>query len=194
MSAGGEQPPPGAGAAAATDAASASSGLGPAGAGVPAAVSPSGSRSALRAIFWAGLIAGALDLAYVVAFYAIKFPAVGAARVVQGIAAGAVGREAAAQGGAATVALGVVLHFVIATGAAAVFYAASRRWRALVAYPWTSGIGYGAVVWLGMTLVVLPLSATPPRTLFSPVWPWILLAHVTCVGPPIAWAVRRWGR
>ncbi len=183
MSAGGEQPPPGAGAAAATDAASASSGLGPA-----------GSRSALRAIFWAGLIAGALDLAYVVAFYAIKFPAVGAARVVQEIAAGAVGREAAAQGGAATVALGVVLHFVIATGAAAVFYAASRRWRALVAYPWTSGIGYGAVVWLGMTLVVLPLSATPPRTLFSPVWPWILLAHVTCVGPPIAWAVRRWGR
>jgi hypothetical protein len=155
---------------------------------------PGPRRGAVRAILAAGLAAGALDLAYVIVFYAIKFPAVGAVRVVQGIAAGAVGREAAAQGGAATVVLGVVLHFGIALGAAAVFHAASRVWRGLVARPWASGLGYGVAVWLFMNLVVLPLSATPPKARFSPVWPWILLAHATCVGPPIAWAVRRWGR
>ncbi len=146
------------------------------------------SRSAAGAILTAGFVAGALDLAYVVAFYA--FRGVPAQRVVQGIAAGAIGRDAAGRGGMTTVALGMALHFVIALGAAAVFYAASRKIGVLVKRPVVSGLGYGLLVWLVMNLVVLPLSAAPGK-FPSPVWPAILVAHLLCVGLPIALVVRR---
>lgn len=144
----------------------------------------------LRAIGLAGVIAGALDLGYVIGLYAFKFPAVSAAQIVQGIAAGAIGREAASKGGLGTVALGIVLHFVIAFGAAAFFYALSRRLRVLVNRPWLSGALFGVAVWLVMNLAVLPLSATPPKIFSAPLWPWILAAHVLCVGVPIAFVVR----
>lgn len=148
-------------------------------------------KVALRTIGLAGLIAGTLDLGYVIGFYAIKFPAVSAAQIVQAIAAGAIGREAAGKGGLGTVALGFVLHFVIAFGAAAVFYALSRRLCVMIAWPVVSGALFGVAAWLVMNLVVLPLSATPPKVFPAPIWPWILAAHVLCVGLPIAFVVRR---
>ena len=153
-----------------------------------------GQRSAARpwrAIGWAGLAAGVLDILFAILLYG----RLGASpvRVLQGVAAGALGSKAAVAGGLATATLGLTLHFVIAFGVAAVFYAASRRWRGLIVHPWLSGAVFGVLVWLFMNLVVLPLSATPPTRFPPAFWLPVLSAHITCVGWPIAWLVRRVG-
>lgn len=142
-----------------------------------------------RTIFTAGFVAGLLDIAYVIVVFA--FRKVTAVQILQGIAAGLIGREAAVKGGLATAALGLALHFVIAMAAAAVFYGASRKLRFLVARPMVGGLVFGLGVWLFMNLVVLPLSATPPKVFPPPNWHIVLLAHFLCVGLPIAWIVRR---
>ena len=151
--------------------------------------SPAARSPALRTVLAAGLLAGALDLGFVLVLYGVR--GVSPEKILHGIAAGAVGREAAINGGLATAALGFVAQFVIALGAAAVFYAASRRLRVLIEWPWISGPLYGVAVWLFMKLAVLPLSATPPKLFLPPDWHLILIAHLTCVGLPIAWVVRR---
>ena len=74
--------------------------------------------------------------------------------------------------------------------AAAVFVAFSRTLRWLVAYPLVSGPIYGVFVWLVMHLAVLPLTATPPKTFPPANWMPVLIAHLVCVGLPIALAVR----
>jgi uncharacterized membrane protein YagU involved in acid resistance len=152
------------------------------------------SRSnAARAIVWAGLVAGVADIAFIIAYYAWKN--VPAMRVLQGVAAGAVGRDAAVKGGTTMAVLGLGFHFFIALCAAAVFYAISRKWRWLVDRPILGGLTYGAGVWLFMNLAVLPLTATPPSNGFPPpLWIPVLIAHLVCVGLPIALIVRRLGR
>lgn len=66
-------------------------------------------------------------------------------RVVQSIASGLLGR-AACSGGYRTAALGVVLHFVIALGAAAAFCIGSAKVRWLTQSPWLSGALFGVAV------------------------------------------------
>ncbi|HYC72096.1 MAG TPA: hypothetical protein VEB66_12860 [Opitutaceae bacterium] len=145
-----------------------------------------------RAILWAGLLCGLLDIGFVIAYYGTTAGAP-PTRILQSVAAGLLGRQAATAGGVPTAALGLFLHFVISFGAAAVFYLASRRVRFLTRHALAAGVLYGAAVWLFMQLVVLPLSAVPPAR-FPPPAPWpVIIAHLTCVGPPIALAVRRWG-
>lgn len=145
-----------------------------------------------RAILFAGLAAGVLDIAFIVVYYLFKdVPPV---RVLQGVAAGAVGSAAAVKGGLATAALGLAFHFMIALTAAAVFHAASRRLRWLVERPVAGGLVFGFSVWLFMNLVVLPLTATPPRSFPPPQWVPVLIAHLVCVGLPIAFITRRFAR
>jgi uncharacterized membrane protein YagU involved in acid resistance len=110
--------------------------------------------------------------------------------ILHSIAGGLIGKTAAQQGGLATAALGLVLHFVIATGAAAVFWFASRRFSALTKHAVTSGLVFGAAVYVFMKSVVLPLSAY-----HAPVWPLSfelipILGHMLFVGLPIALAAR----
>ena len=144
---------------------------------------------ALRLILLAGLVAGALDITYVFVYFNQADPFA----VLRGIAAGLLG-PTARQGGTGIAALGLALHFVIAIGAAAVFYAASRKLKALVRWPWIAGPLYGVAVWLFMNLVVLPLSANPPKTFPAATWKPVLIAHLICVGLPIALIVGRAGR
>jgi hypothetical protein len=153
-----------------------------------------GLRTTLLAILWAGLVAGALDIIYVIVYYAFAAKNVGPTQILHGIAAGWLGRDAARAGGTSTAVLGLALHFLIALVAAAVFQVASRRLRVLVERPWISGFAYGIAVWLCMNLVVLPLSANPPKSFPSPAWIPVLVAHVVCVGWPIALIVRRFAR
>src|SRR6185503_11837029 len=87
--------------------------------------------SAASAIVMAGLIAGALDITAAIAFFGPRVPV----RILQSVATGLLGR-AAFSGGAATALLGTGLHFLIATGAAAVYYVASRRLALLRDRPW----------------------------------------------------------
>lgn len=139
-----------------------------------------------RAIFWAGLIAGTLDItAACVTNYARR--GTSPVRTLQSVASGLLG-PGSFEGGGGTAALGLLLHFVIAFTAATVFYLASRKIRFLVEQPFLAGPLYGIAVYFFMNLVVVPLSAAPfpiPNNLTG------LLIHVFCIGLPIALAVRR---
>src|SRR5580692_8974857 len=75
-------------------------------------------KSALLAIGIGGLAAGTIDLLQACILFGWDIPLA--------IAAGLLGKKAF-DGGAATYILGVVLHYFIATSAAAIYYAASRR-------------------------------------------------------------------
>lgn len=155
------------------------------------ASSSSGSSNAVRrAVLVGGLLAGAGDLAFALIYYGSQ--GAQAVRVLQTIAAGLLGREAAYAGGIGAAALGVALHFVIALGAAAVFVLAARAWPALQRRTLLAGLVFGAGVWLVMNTVIVPLSALP-RGPFPPAgWLPVLGAHLVLVGLPIAWAARRW--
>jgi hypothetical protein len=151
-------------------------------------------RTNVRVILYGGLVAGTLDLA--AAFISSWLRAgVGPVRVMQSIASGLLG-AAAFTGGAGSAALGVALHFLIATVATAVFYVASRTLRFLVKQPITAGLLYGVAVYLFMNFVVIPLSAVPRRGGAPPLSGRIigLLIIMFCVGLPIALLVRRFER
>ncbi len=152
------------------------------------AETPSGKLSAGEVVLSAGLIAGVLDIAYVIIVYG--FRGVAAERILKGIAAAVLGPEAH-QGRWGIAMLGLGLHFTVALTAATVFYALSRKLRFLTKFAVPSGIAYGGAVWLVMNLLVLPLTATPPKVFPPPGWPIILFAHLVCVGLPIALVVRR---
>jgi hypothetical protein len=145
-----------------------------------------------RAILGAGALAGGLDLGWALAEAALRGAPPG--RVPRAIASGLLGR-AAFEGGAEVVVLGVALQFVIATGAAAVYRAASRFVPLLLERPALAGAAFGVAVYGVMHLVVLPLSAIPWRVSFAPGrLASGLAAHVLCVGLPIAFTVRRLAR
>jgi hypothetical protein len=147
---------------------------------------------AFRAILWGGLIAGTLDI--LAAFISSSLRGVSPTRVLQAIASGLLGADAF-NGGFATAALGLVLHFFIATTATAVYYAASRKLEALVDQPIVCGLAYGIPVYFVMNLVVLPLSAVPfnpPHTLGAVVTAALILMF--CVGLPIGLVVRRYSK
>ncbi len=78
-----------------------------------------GRRNALLAIGVGGLIAGALDITQAIILFGKEVPLV--------IAAGVLGKGALRGGGAGTYALGLFLHFFIATSVATIYYVASRR-------------------------------------------------------------------
>ncbi len=157
-------------------------------------VSKTNSSGAAKTILFAGLIAGILDL---LAAFTSAWLRTGTSplRVSQFIASGVLG-QAAFTGGATSAALGIVCHFVIATGAAAVFYFASRKLRFLVKWPIPMGLLYGVLVYLFTTLVVVPLSRVTPARVAPPLSARITAALIIMffVGLPIALIVRRFSK
>jgi hypothetical protein len=153
---------------------------------VPPMVRDPRPQSAARAILSAGLLAGILDITAAMNLYGYR--GVDPVRILQSVATGLLGR-AAYKGGVTTAVLGTVLHFFIATGAAAVYYAASRWITFLAKHPVPSGLIYGVAVYFFMNLVVLPLSAVP-KSPFVPS-PAMIGIHMFCVGLPIAVVLRR---
>jgi hypothetical protein len=145
---------------------------------------------ACRAIGWAGLLAGSLDIttALVEAGLKGKSPVY----LFQAIAGGLLGMSSF-RGGLATAALGAFFHFLIATTAAAVFYFASRRFKFLVQHAIASGLLYGIAVYIFMNYIVLPLSAYRVEIALSPVAVRIKDAAILMflVGLPISLMVRR---
>jgi uncharacterized membrane protein YagU involved in acid resistance len=141
-----------------------------------------------RAILWGGLIAGTLDIT--AAFISSGLRGASPSRVLRYIAGGLLGPEAF-KGGLGTAALGLGLHFVIATGAAAVYYLASRKLDLLVRRPFVCGPLYGIAVWCFMNLIVLPLSALPkPQFTLTGVLIGVAIL-MFCIGLPIALIARR---
>jgi hypothetical protein len=146
--------------------------------------------TARRAIAVGTAAVGLLDAVDAVVFFGLRGVAPG--RIFQGIASGVLGR-ASFEGGAATIALGVVLHFTVACGIVSTYVGVSRIVATLRERPWLFGPPYGLVAYLVMNLVVIPLSAIgQPR--FA-LWPVVngLLIHGLVIGPIsalAAWRIR----
>lgn len=151
--------------------------------------------NALKAIVFGGLLAGVLDLtAACVSAYLNS--GLSPMIIFQSISAGVLGR-ASSNGGIASAALGIFLHFVIAFGATVVFYAASRKIKFLTNQAVISGVLYGIAVYWFMQLIVLPLSAFPYKKQLIPEPSQFItgmLIHTFCVGLPIALVVRHFSK
>ena len=143
----------------------------------------------LQAIVFGGLIVGVLDLSYAIVVYSPKKPIL----IPQTIASGILGTKSYS-GGVQTAVLGVLLHFVIALGAAAVYYLASRKLTFMVSSAVLSGLIYGALVYFFMHLVVLPLSAAPHGHMSYVYKVCEFVEHWFWVGLPIALSVRHYSR
>jgi hypothetical protein len=143
-------------------------------------------------IFWGGLIAGTLDIcaAFLTAWLR---RGVSPAAVLRFVASGLLG-PAALRGGAKAAAIGLALHFLIATVATIVFYLASRKFLFLVERPVHFGLLYGVAVYLFMNFVVLPLSLVTRGPVTVSGFVIGLLTIMLCVGLPIALIVRRFSR
>jgi uncharacterized membrane protein YagU involved in acid resistance len=144
-----------------------------------------------KAIVSAGGICGIMDMTAALVVYGTM----GAKplRLLQGIAGGILGPRTYT-GGIATALLGLALHFVIAFGAATVFFIASRGIRFLLDHAVVCGALYGIAVYFFMQRVVIPLSRAN-RNPFSLKFMIIgIIIHIFCVGLPIALSVRKHSR
>ena len=145
-----------------------------------------------QAILVAGLIAGVLDLTAACVYSWLR-AGVTPVRVFHSVASGLLG-AVAFTGGAKTAALGIALHFLIATTWAAIYYFASRKLNFLVDQPIPAGLIYGVLVYLFMNFAVLPLSAVArrPVPISSRIYGCLIIMF--CIGLPIALIVRRFSR
>jgi len=170
--------------------------------------------SALKAVLIGGLAAGALDIIYAFIIYGplattIGLPtAISPEMVLQSVAGGWIGREAAFAGGVNTAIIGACTHFGIAIVMAAVFVFVLGRVGASSPILW--GLLYGVILFFAMNYVVVPLSAAADGHFVSSIadgkariegaieralkfkYPWHLVGtvftHTVLVGVPIAWA------
>jgi hypothetical protein len=130
-----------------------------------------------------GAVAGTFDLIAAFIAYGPGSP--------RAIAGGLLGR-AAYQGGTATYILGIVLHYFIAFGAAAIYCLASRKLEFLYDHFFVCGLFYGIAVYLVMNFIVLPLCALhfmgpyQYRGLLQGI-----LIHMFIIGLPISLALRK---
>lgn len=138
----------------------------------------------LRPILIGGLVAGVFDL--ITAFITFGWG------VPRAIASGLLGARAL-QGGIGTWILGVVLHFVIAFGAASIYCLSTGKLEFLKPHFFVCGLFYGIAIFLVMNLIVLPLSAVPfkvgPFTVHGLIQG--LLVHMFLIGLPIAFSARK---
>jgi len=142
------------------------------------------------AVLRIGLIAGTLDISENIVFNAFRH--ITAGQIFQYIASGLTGRWVF-HAGAASVALGIAIHYAIALTWTAVYFAASRRMSVLVRRPVVCGLVYGAVVYLVMNLVVLPLTRVPRAASAMSIASRVsgVLALLICVGLTVAMLTAR---
>jgi hypothetical protein len=148
-----------------------------------------GRPRALETILYGGLVVGILDGLFALIFYGLILGAQ-PMRIFQSVASGLLGK-ASYEGGAKTFLLGILLHFVVATCIAAVYYVASLKLPGLLHHAVVSGLIYGMIAYMVMNYVVIPLSAIGYRPtslrLFLPAF----IGHALLVGLPVALLARR---
>jgi hypothetical protein len=142
----------------------------------------------MRPLLAAGLICGTLDGLSALVLSSGKF-----VRLFQFIASALIGPNSF-QDGAATVVLGIAIHYSIALTATAVYFAASRAMPILLARALPFGVLYGLVVHLFMQFVVLPMTALGRRPFNARSFLVYLAIHMIVVGPSIALSLRRFSR
>jgi hypothetical protein len=153
-----------------------------------------------KAILYAGALVGVLDItaACIQVYIASGMIPI---RLLQGVAGGLLGRGSY-NGGFATAALGLLMHFTMALIVATIFYALSRRVFSLpkkLLGVVIVGLLYGAAVFAVNNFGTAPLLSwvrslylhTP--VLFKPPMGWSqLFIHLFCVGLPIALVMHRY--
>jgi hypothetical protein len=105
-----------------------------------------------------GLAIAAADLIYCVLFWSTQ--GVSPVRILQGIAAGALGR-ASFQGGIATALLGAGFQWFIGACYVLAYAVVARRVMLLRLHPRRYGVAYGMLLYIVMSNIVVPLSAAP---------------------------------
>ncbi len=141
--------------------------------------------TAASAILIGGLIAGTLDILYAIGYSAWR--GTPPMTLLQFVASGLLG-QASFQGGTATAALGLLLHYLMMLLIAAIFYGLSRQLTFLVRQPLLWGPVYGFLVYWVMNLVVMQLSATPDKWRFIPLsFATGIVVHMFLIGLTIAW-------
>jgi uncharacterized membrane protein YagU involved in acid resistance len=148
------------------------------------------SRRFFKALALCLLIAGTLDIADALIFYGLRgVPPAGLLRFIAGCLLGV----SALHGGVAMVALGLAIHYTITLFWSALFLLAATRIGFLTRRAILSGLLYGALIYVLMNFVVLPLTRLPPRT--HHLAPAVLLNGVLALllfmGLPIALIARR---
>jgi hypothetical protein len=147
--------------------------------------------NALRAVLWAGFACGVLDITAALVVYG--FFGLKPVPLLQGIASGLLGPKAF-DGGLATALLGLLCHFVIAFGAATVYFLASRPVPILIERAVVFGALYGVAVYFFMNRIVLPLSAVAKQPFSMKFMIIGVVIHIFCVGLPISLSVRRFSK
>lgn len=152
---------------------------------------PSSSRSGSSRLLRAWLLTSVIDGTWAIVLTLLYGRSL--ARLWQGIAATVFG-ERMFDGGTATVALGVLMHFGVAFGWSAVFLLLVTRspWvRRVIASPhgtWKVAAVYGPLIWIVMSAAVIPLLTGKPLVM---TWRWWiqLAGHIVFVGLPIVSAI-----
>jgi len=139
-----------------------------------------------------GLFIGLFDLIFAFTFYGfiLRVPLL---RIFQSVAAGVLGRPRAYAGGVRTFFVGIILHFLVATCIATVYYLATLVLPVLIRHPVVSGLIYGVVAYYGMKFIILPISAIGQRGQI-PRWPILItemIGHAFLVGLPVALVARK---
>jgi uncharacterized membrane protein YagU involved in acid resistance len=147
---------------------------------------------AFDTILYGGLVVGILDMLFAFTFYGLILGAK-PLRIFQSVAAGLLGRTTAYEGGIRTFLLGLLLHFVVATCIATVYYLASRVLPVLIRRAVVSGLLYGMIAYLGMNYLIIPLSAIGRRSapLPIPIFLTEIIGHAFLVGLPLGLLARR---
>jgi hypothetical protein len=147
-------------------------------------------RGVGAAILWGGLIAGAIDIATAIVNTMIHGGQ--PMRMLQGIAYALIG-ACSFKGGWATAGLGLLLHFIIAFGAAAAYVLVSRKLSVMVREPVVCGLLYGVPVYLVTNYVIVPMSRIGRMLPVSAEGVAIgLIVLMVGVGLPIALMTRRY--
>ena len=147
-----------------------------------------------QAVLFGTLVVGTLDILDAFIFNGVR-SGTKPGRILQFIASGLLGREAF-DGGAATMALGLLLHYFIAFVVVTLYILASRRLPVLAERPFVLGPIYGILVHLVMHYGVVPLSAVTrgpgPMPLVVHVNQWLIHAFgIGLVTALFARAARR---
>ncbi len=153
-------------------------------------------RSSLTRLLQAGLLTGITDGIFSsvlsVAFYDSTVT-----RLFQGVAGVLLGKEAF-DGGVSTALIGVLMHFGVAFGWSAVFLFLVLRWswiRRVLGSPYgviKVAALYGPLVWVVMSLVVIPLLLQRPPTINVRWWVQVI-GHFPFVGIPIVASIAPTG-
>ena len=154
-------------------------------------------RSFFASALTAGLIAGAMDIT-AACIHAYLRNGTTPEQILRGIAGGAFGKEAAANGNMMIV-WGLLFHFLIAISFTFFFFLLAKMIPSLVRYPILTAIIYGAFVWAFMRYVVLNYISTikiipivGQEKIINTIIGAVIL--MICIGLPDAFLARRYLR